>query len=156
MKRFLFLPSLMLLAGCLPIGDAEQILVEGEALIQATPDLFDISASINSRAETRERALSEIAETYAVLKDQLPRLEGVEKISITTSGANVGPVYDFQCQQNTYTEAECPIVAYRGAISVSIEGAPANKAGGMLSLASQLGASEVAFDGFRVSNMPEY
>lgn len=156
MKRMFILPFVALSLGCLPVQEPKQIVVEGEASVEAIPDEFDVSASIQSRSASREGALSEVAAIYAILKEQLPQLGGLEEINISTSNATLGPTYDNDCLENSYNGDNCPITGYRGSISVSVEGSPTSVAGSMLSLVAELGATSVELDAFRVSNIASF
>ena len=156
MKNLAILPLALLAASCLPEASKNQIIVDGEATVEAMPDHFKVSASIYSKESTQEEALGKITAIYAEIKKQLPMLEGIEKLQITTSGASVGPVYEYRCEQESYDEESCPVIGYQGSISVSIEGSPADMAGNVLSYVSELGAASVSFNGFFVSNYSDY
>ena len=155
MKNTFSLILLFPLMGCLPLGEPDQIQVDGDATIMAMPDQFDVSAAIYSRGDSREDALSNIANTYSTMREYLPSLDGLETLEIKTSTASVSPIFDYECADITYDEEECPIVGYHGEISISVQGAPADKAGNMLSYLSELGASDVEFDEFRIGNLVE-
>ncbi|WDI32832.1 SIMPL domain-containing protein [Hyphococcus flavus] len=139
-------------AGCLPGETPNQIHVEGEAALEVMPDIFEISATIHSRGETHAEVLDAISSTYSDLKEQLPQLEGLEQLALSTSSVGISPVYDYACQEAIYNDEQCPVVAYSGGISITAQGSPTSVAGNALSFMSELGTNAVNFDGFRVSD----
>lgn len=156
MKKFCAFIFMGLVAGCLPTQTPNQIQVEGEATIEVMPDIFELSASIHSRSSTQAQALAEASATYSKIQEDLPQLEGLEKLAVTTSEVSIVPIYDYECQEKLYDEEQCPIIAYSGIILISVKGAPVSVTGNTLSFVSELGADVVEFDAFRVSNLPDY
>jgi len=152
MNRLFILPLVVLLSGCLPGQEPKQIIVEAEASIEVPPDGFSLSVGISSLEETRDSALSKVASIYSEMQTELKLLEGLESLSLETSGVSIEPVRELQCTKDTYDDEACPIVSYRGAISISLKGAPSRLAGNMLSLASELGVSSVSFDEYVIND----
>ncbi len=154
MKKIILGVTLLFVSGCLPSEQPNIIEVSGQAEIEIEPDLFLVSARLASFNQSRQSALKDVADSYKRVREELPTLEGLEAIAITTSAASVQPVYDENCQENRYDDL-CPIIAYVSAIELSVEGKPATQAGSALSFLAELGAVEVSFEEFRSTNIQQ-
>lgn len=155
MKRLIIAPLAGLLFGCLPQNEPKQIVVDGEATIQVEPEIFNISGSIRARKDSSRDALAEISERLARIRETLPNLEGLTKLSIDASDANIRPIQDADCIENSrYTYDEmCPVTGYFGSVSLTIKGSPAKLSGQALSLLSELGAESVSLNSYSVEDM---
>lgn len=152
MKRFILIPTFALLAGCLPESQSKQIAVNGEAEIEVIPDSFRMSAVIRSRAGGKDSAIQEISSTLNRITVQLPDLEGLGSVTVEPSNVEIQPVYDRECAESRYDDETCPVAGQFAEIFVDIEGAPADVAGNAFSLLSELGADEVEFDEYFLSD----
>ncbi len=141
-----------LTAGCLPKGNENFVVVDGEGVVKVTPEVFTLSATLQSNEATQSAALAKISATLARVTADVPRLEGLEKLEIDPSAAEIEPVYDFTCARNANYEQRnaCPITGYIAKVTLTAEGAPASVAGNVLSLMTEFGALEAALRGYSV------
>lgn len=155
MKRLIILPVVALLCGCLPGQEPKQIVVDGEASLEFEPDTFSLGASLRSRSDGQDGALSEIANKLSVIRESLPQLDGLTHLSIDASDAEIRPIQDPEClEQRKYNNEEiCPVSGYFGSIKLGIKGSPANASGRALSLVSELGAESVSLSQYSLSEM---
>lgn len=146
MKKSILGLALFLVSGCLPLGQANQIIVDGEASLEFEPEVFSLSGAIRARSDTQAAALAEIASKLANIRETMPNLEGITNLAIDASNATITPIQNPECTESRRynTEAQCPVEGYFGSISIDIEGAPANLSGQTLSLLSELGAESVS------------
>src|SRR3990167_8891219 len=141
-----------LLAGCLPKGEANIVVVDGEGVVLATPEIFTLDATLQANESTREAALADISSSLERITSELPRLDGLQRIEIDPSSATVEPVRDFTCAELAeYRQRDaCPITGYVAKVELKATGAPAGVAGNALSLLTQFGAIEVELKGYSV------
>ncbi|GEM_PF-6391856 len=154
MKKLVLIPLALLLFGCLPAEEKNVIQVEGVATIEVAPKFFEVGATVRSIKNTRDGAFADAAAIYTRLQEELPKLDGLESVKITTASAEVETIYDGECLDLRYDEY-CPVTGYGAYIRVSVEGSPATSAGSMLSLITELGAESVEFKEFRAENLQE-
>ncbi|MFQ5563422.1 MAG: SIMPL domain-containing protein [Parvularculaceae bacterium] len=155
MKRLIIVPLAGLLFGCLPQDEPKQIIVDGEATIEVEPEIFNISGTIRARKDTARDALAEISERLARIRETLPNLEALEKLNIEASEAEIRPIQDAECVENSRYrfDAMCPVTGYFGSIGLKIKGSPAQLSGQVLSLLSELGAESVSLNSYSVEDM---
>ncbi|MEO1136927.1 MAG: SIMPL domain-containing protein, partial [Pseudomonadota bacterium] len=150
MKRLLSGFGFVLLAGCLPTAQPNQIIVDGEASLEFEPEIFSLTGAIRARSDTQAGALAEISDTLASIRDTMPNLEGLTHLTIDAASAALTPIQNPECMENRRynDEEQCPIEGYFGSIGLSLEGSPANLSGQALSLLSELGAESVSLSGY--------
>jgi uncharacterized protein YggE len=155
MKRLVLLPLAALLFGCLPETPRKQIIVDGEATIEVEPELFTLSASIRSRADKQSAALAEISAKLAMVREDLPQLEGLTHLTVDASEAVIQPIQDSEClERRGYRGADtCAVTGYFGSVSIKVKGSPASLSGYALSLISELGAEQVSLEGYAISDI---
>ena len=154
-KIFLLASSSLILFGCMPGQQQDQIIVDGEASLEFVPDTFSISASIRSRSEAQQAALETIANVLADTRETLPQLEALTHLQIESSGVELKPIQESECLETAgYNQEElCPVAGYFGSVSLKIKGSPASSAGQALSLLSQLGAEQVRLTGYSLNEV---
>lgn len=140
------------LGGCLPQDEQQVIVVDGEGVVMATPEVFKLSAILSSRGATKAEALSNVSASLAKISGGLPRLEGLTRVEIDPGSAELKPVYNLACRResNYDQDAACPIEGYFAQIGLSLTGAPAAVAGNALSLLTEFGAEEAELSGYSV------
>ncbi len=151
--RFVIVAALAaLLTGCLPKGETNVVVVDGEGSVLVTPEIFTLGATLQSNEATQAAALSKVAATLSRITSEMPRLEGLERIEIDPSTAAIEPVFDFACMKLADYEQRdaCPVTGYIAKVELRATGAPAGAAGNALSLLTQFGAVEAALRGFSV------
>jgi uncharacterized protein YggE len=110
--RFTLLAAIASLGGAAHAASPEQpgIQVAGTGVVMAVPDTFSVDATVNVRGRTAEQALAEAASTYSKLKDALPQLEGLKKLTINASEASVSTLRDPKCVDVAEDETACAII----------------------------------------------
>ncbi|MFC7379058.1 SIMPL domain-containing protein [Brevundimonas sp. GCM10030266] len=131
------------------------ILVTGSAEVEAQPDQFRITVSINGRGATQVEALRNLAAVQTRMMDDLPTLSGLSRSAITTGEIALQPTFDPACGASQYDRDtdDCPVVGYNVGTELTFKGAPAERAGDALSLASELGAGSARVRDYSVSDM---
>lgn len=154
MKRIIAVAATtMLLGGCLPEKESQLIIVDGEGVASADPDQFSVRVHIIRAEGTSGIALEKLSATLKEIDSKLTSLEGLDSVSIATSGAEVSPVYNQDCaEQARYNATNCPIVGSAGEAALIIKGAPAIAAGSVISFLSELGATTVDFAGYSIAD----
>lgn len=151
MKAICLLPFVSLvLSGCLPQLQPDQIVVNGEASLEFEPEFFSLNGAIRARRGTQAEALADIASKLASVREIMPNLDGLTNLTIDASVARLIPIQDSDCiESRRYNgEEQCPVEAYFGSVDLGIKGAPANLSGQALSLLSELGVESVSFSGY--------
>lgn len=150
---------LTLLAACstLPAGTSatRTIIVDGEASFRVMPDTFAVRAALVTRNSDQSAGLVELSSRLAQVKDSLPALAGLKHLQINSGDISLMPIYDMACMgRGGYgLDNTCPITGRIGTINLQIQGSPADRAGQVVSLLSQLGAESVELQSFTLSNM---
>ena len=154
MKKLAFLPLVLLTASCLPESEKKQILVDGEAEIEVPADSFRMNATLRTRAGASANVISELSSKLEAFTVELPKLEGLATLEIEPSGLELRPVLDFECEnvRGYETEKSCPVTGYYTEVKVEIDGSPAEVAGNVFSLATELGAEEIEFGEYYLSD----
>jgi len=131
------------------------ILVTGSGEAEAAPDQFSISLSIEGRGTTQVDALRDLSVSQTRIMDAVPKLSGLDRATMTTGDVSLEPVFDSACGGNEYDRDtdNCPVVAYKVTSPITMRGAPAERAGDALSLASELGARSGRISSYSVTDM---
>lgn len=132
--------------------EAATIIVTGEGMSEAHPDMFVVDASAQGRGATQVEALRELADIQARLLDGWTSLEGLSRAEATTGNTSIEPRRDPECESNARRDDSCPILGYVAHAAVSLRGAPAERAGDAISLASDLGANTARLDEYDLSS----
>jgi uncharacterized protein YggE len=153
MKKLVAWVSVLFAAGCLPLGEPSQIIVDGQSSLEFEPDTFSLYAELQARGESQAVALAQVSKTLASIRETLPDLEGLTNLTINANAAEITPVRDVECLEkaNYGNEEQCLIEGYVASISLGITGSPAKVSGRTLSLVSELGASRVRLGGYSLA-----
>jgi len=116
------------------------IVVTGEGIGEALPNVFTVNASAQGRGETQAAALRQLAEKQSRLLEQWAQLDGLTEARATTGDISIEPRRDPGCEGAARRDDTCPVVDYIAYSAVTLRGAPADRAGDAVSLASDLGA----------------
>jgi hypothetical protein len=143
--------------GCLPYGEKQTIVVDGEGVVMAKPDSFTVTAELHALGSDETQILKQVSQGLDRVMNSLPQLAGLESTQIETATVSLTPVYERECfRTSDYTQRDaCPVEARKGSVTLKVIGAPAESAGDAMSFLSELGASEVNLIGFGVSNIDE-
>lgn len=128
------------------------IVVTGNGEASAPPDRFRIGAGVEGRGDTQAEALRALSMAQARIMDALPRLDGLTHAVLTTGNIGIHPITDQDCERRAGRNEACPALGYRAGAGIKFEGAPANRAGNAISLASELGASQAALDEYALGD----
>lgn len=144
--------AFMALTGCLPGQEPKQVVVDGTALLEFEPEIFQLDGVIGARGGDRETVLREVSEKLNRVQETMPALEGLTHMDVGSRALRISPVFDGDCsEQRTYENPDsCPIVGYFGSITVVVKGAPADRAGAAFSLLSELGAESIRLGAYDV------
>lgn len=137
------------------LGNRPTIVVTGNGRASAQPDTFRVDASVRGRGATQQEALRSLAGAQSRLIEAWPTLEGLERGRVTTGDIALDTLHDPECEENARRDEECPILAYFATSALTLEGAPAERAGDAISLASELGATTARLDEYSLSNAEE-
>lgn len=150
--RLLVLAPLILVSACLPHQQSNQIIVDGEAIIERAPDQFKLTASIRAREENEAAALTEISGSLSAIREQLPNLVGLTHLDIEARDASIRSIIDPECREKARynAEDECPVIGNFGTIQLTVTGSPAILSGNALSALSELGAESVSLSGYSI------
>ncbi len=155
MQRMIAMAVAALAAGgCLPEAERRMIVVNGEGVVMATPEVFAVKATLRTRNATQGEALEKISASLATILNSLPTLEGLESLKIDSSRAAIKPVYSGDCLESSRyrQDAACPVESYLAEIGVTATGSPAGAAGNALSLLIEFGAEEADVEGFMLAD----
>jgi uncharacterized protein YggE len=162
MKSLVFFASAAAAVACAMPAAAQQaasgppsILVTGTGEAETQPDQFSIRLSVEGRGATQVDALRDLSAVQTRIMDAAPKLRGLSRATLTTGDASLEPVFDSTCGGDEYDREtdNCPIVGYRVSLPITMKGAPAERAGDALSLASELGARSAEISGYSVADM---
>ena len=147
----------LFLASCLPLKSEKQIVVDGEAMLEFEPEIFQISGSIRARAETQNEVLADIAAKHATIRETLPQLVGLTELKIDAADVQIKPVFNAVCLETSRygQNMSCPVDGYFGVIDLSVSGSPAALSGNTISLLSELGAESVELTAYLLANLKE-
>lgn len=125
------------------------ITVLGQGHVETAPDTFRLTAELQGRGADQVTALRALAEAQTLVSD-IEKLEGLRSGRLTTGAPSVTPAFDPQCGAQRYDRdtEDCPVVGYVAATNLTLEGAPIERAGDALSLASERGARNARVESF--------
>jgi len=136
-----------------PAAEAPQcrgrLVVEGEGIETATPDVLRVSFGAEARAEGPGEALSRASEATQGLLDAM-LAAGVAKEDVSTTQVNLNPVYDHS-QRN----APPKIVAWEAGSSLAVTLKEVSKFGALATAATEAGATSISGVSFAVSDEDE-
>lgn len=145
------LAAAVTLAGCQAESTDDGVTVQGTGWASAAPDALRVSLAVSSAGPDREAALREASAISDDLAETLPLLEGLDWIELHRNEANIRPVYeDTSCRQQYNRPAGCQPSGHQVSIAIAVRAGPAERAGDLISLASELGATSSDIDGFYV------
>ena len=130
------------------------IVVVGTGQAEAPPDSFTVTARIAGRGADQISALRTLADTQQRVSGDLQNLEGLDRLTLTTSRISVSPVTAADCAEDRYGEprSDCPIAGYVATIELTAKGEPLAQAGSVLSLAAERGAQSVTLEQFDLAD----
>lgn len=127
--------------------------VTGEAHVEAAPDRFSMTASINGRGADQVEALRALATAQTSVTNGVTRLRGLTWSEFSTGTPAVQPVYSDECQARGYGRQDgCDPAGYVATQTLSLEGAPAERAGDAVSLAAERGARDARLIGYSLAD----
>lgn len=138
------------LAACYPTEQASVVTVQGQGRISVAPDAYVVNVSLSENSAVREAALRGIADRMETLRDQLPRMEGVEWMEVTSSQLSTQPTYSREECRTYNAPPDCQPDGVRVSTSLVFRGAPASEAGNTVSLATELGATNASIGSFYI------
>lgn len=153
MKKLIACVSVLFTAGCLPLGEPSQIIVDGQASLEFEPDTFSLYAELQTRGDSQAAALAQVSKQLTTIRETLPKMESLTHLTINASAANISPVRDIECLEkaNYGNEGQCAVEGYSASIHLNMAGSPATASGRALSLVSELGASTVRLGSYSLS-----
>lgn len=128
------------------------IIVTGTGTARAQPDQFRVEARVEGRGSTQPDALRALSASQSRLLEELPRLAGLTRGRVFTGEVSIDPISNDECRERSRRGEECPPQGYYARTAIVFEGAPAERAGDAVSLASQLGAAQASLDGYRLAD----
>jgi len=127
--------------------------VTGEGLAEVAPDRFSMSASVNGRGATQVEALRSMAEAQTTVTNAVTRLRGLTWSQFSTGSPAVQPIYAEGCEARGYGRQDgCEVTGYVATTSLSLKGAPAERAGDAVSIAAERGARDARLTGYSRSD----
>lgn len=143
-------PMAVLIAACLLACPAAaqdapaptaSIVVIGQGRVEAAPDTFSMTAEVEGRGEDQAAAVLSMTTLQTAVTDRVTRLEGLTSSRFTTGLPSIQPEYAPECANRSYGQPNpCPITGYVAAMTLSLEGRPAERGGDAVSLAAEAGA----------------
>jgi len=139
------------LAACSADDRSDLITVQGSGSVEAMPDAFALTFQVVVNGEDRGLVMQQAADLLSSVNTSLPALDGLSWTELTTSELQVVPTYSgSNCTGYRNQRSECVISGYRINIVGQFQGSPAELAGNAVSLASELGATEVLINRFYI------
>lgn len=130
--------------------------VTGEGRAEADPDRFTMTASVNGRGVTQVDAIRSLSEAQARVTDAVTRLRGLTWSQFSTGTPAVQPIYSDECQTRGYGRQDgCDVTGYVATQSLTLNGAPAERAGDAVSIAAERGARDSRVTGYSLSDDSE-
>lgn len=127
--------------------------VTGEGRAEADPDRFAMTASVIGRGVSQVDALRDMAEVQARVTNAVTRLQGLTWSRFSTGSPAVQPIYSGECQNRGYGRQDtCEVTGYVATMSLSLNGAPAERAGDAVSIAAERGARDTQVIGYSLSD----
>ena len=127
--------------------------VTGVARVAADPDRFSMTASVHGRGADQVEALRHMAESQTRVTNAVTRLQGLTWTRFSTGTPIVQPVYADDCQSRAYGRQDsCDVTGYIATMSLSLQGAPADRAGDAASIAAERGARDTRLLNYSLSD----
>jgi uncharacterized protein YggE len=151
-------PLLAAAIGCDRIDErSDSIQVVGSAVIEKPAEVFRISGSIVERGEDRLTALSAASEKLDRIVGAIGGLDGLESYQVSSQNASINIARPRGCEfgERVYYGADaqrpedCSPIEIGAVITIAVEGAPADRAGDIISFLSESdveGASLLGYD----------
>ena len=152
MRRLL---PILMLGACLPGDEPPSITVVGTATYEAQPTAFVVKGNARAQADDEAAVLAALGEQMAAVRNTMPALEGLEAIELTTRDFSVRGLPEPGCVQsqrrgNTYDA--CPAVSFVASVPIQIQGRPAEAAGNVVSLLSELVDGDASLQRFVIED----
>ena len=112
-----------------------------------------VVARVEGRGSTQSEALRTLSAAQSRLLEELPRLDGLTRGRVFTGEVAIDPLTNDACRERSRRGEECPPEGYYARTAIVFEGAPAERAGDAVSLASELGAVQANLDGYRLAGL---
>lgn len=129
------------------------ISVIGEGRIEAAPDTFSMSAEVEGRGSDQAAAVRQMTALQTAVTDGVTGLEGLTSARFTTGLPSIQPVYAPDCENRSYGQPNpCSVTGYVAAMTLSLEGRPAERGGDAVSLAAETGARSARLTGLSLSD----
>lgn len=134
--------------------DEPSIVVVGTGMAEAPPDRFRIRATATGQGADQVAALRALAEIQNRVSDGLERLDGLTASEVTNAAVSVSPSFGSGCERIAWDggDGSCPVTGYVATTEIMFEGAPVERAGDAVSLASQLGARQASILDVRLAD----
>ncbi len=123
-----------------------RLVVEGEGIETATPDVLRVSFGADARAEGPGEALSQASQATQALLDAV-LAAGVAKADVSTTQVSLNPVYD-RSERNAPPE----IVAWEAGSSLAVTLKDVSRFGALATAATEAGATRISGVSFAVSD----
>lgn len=134
--------------------DEPSIVVVGTGMAEASPDRFRIRATATGQGADQVAALRALSEVQTRVSDGLGRLDGLTASEVTNAAVSVSPTFGGDCERAPWNSGDstCPVTGYVATTEIMFEGAPVERAGDAVSLASQLGARQASIMDMRLAD----
>ena len=134
--------------------DEPSIVVVGTGLAEAPPDRFRIRATATGQGADQVTALRALASVQSRVSDGLKRLDGLTASEVTNAAVSVSPTFGNDCESTPWSggDGSCPVTGYVATTEIMFEGAPVERAGDAVSLASELGARQASILDMRLAD----
>ncbi|MDF2233871.1 SIMPL domain-containing protein [Albimonas sp. CAU 1670] len=126
-----------------------RLMVEGEGIETATPDVLQVTFGADARAEQPGQALNDASEATQALLDAV-LAAGVEKTDVSTTQVSLNPVYD-RSERDRAPE----IVAWEAGSSLAVTLHDVSAFGKLATAATEAGATRISGVTFAVSDEDE-
>lgn len=146
------------LSGCWLLDEPPTVTVTGYGEVEVAPDTFTIITSANGRGENPNAAIAAMNRELNALRDELNTLAGLEEFSFRTGSVDLFSLPDPDCAQQFERDADrfCEPTSYLAGVSVFVKASPADQAGNLFSLATEITDQEINLRGFALANPQAY
>jgi len=130
------------------------VVARGQATARRQADIYLVTGEIRATASTRVEALAALDSLQDTVVGGLNAMD-IEAIEVRTGSLGVGPTYPGLCDDNgrpRTSTATCEITGYSAELQIIARVRPARRAGDVLSLMSELGASTTSLGDARLSD----
>ncbi|MBI1360528.1 MAG: DUF541 domain-containing protein [Alphaproteobacteria bacterium] len=151
------------LGGCATIAAGQStVSVTGAGTVSVVPDTFSVGAVVGAQGKDLAEVLAETSRKVAAVRQKLPQLEGLSAVSISSDSVNVTSLRDLDCMNKAAARYDvddpnvpCPITGRSSTVELTIHGAPVDRAGDVVSMLAELGATSARFERYEISNESE-